>query len=76
MNSKVAFGIVIIFLGVVTMVGSATGQEAVMLSALFYGNNGLVTSSGGAAAKPKSSSIVSTVTGIVGGELKAFPFIP
>ena len=65
MDSKVAFGIVIIFSGLVQIVGAVTGNEAAMIAAL--GDPTLLsTSSGGAPAKPKTSSIVSGILGTLG----------
>lgn len=61
MDSKGAIGIVLVFLGLVQIVGSATGNEAAMLAALF--DPTLLQTGGGAPAKPKASSIVSGFVG-------------
>ena len=61
MDSKAAIGVVVVFAGLVQVVGAITGNEAAMIAALFSPT--LLSTGGGSAAINKPSNIVSGLRG-------------
>ena len=72
MDSKGAIGIVVIFAGLVQIVGSVTGNEAAMLAALF--DPSLLNTSSG--KPPVKQSVASGVWGTIGNIASHITVIP
>lgn len=63
MTGKGGFGLVLIALGIVQMIGAATGNEAAMLGALFQPQD--LTSSSGGKVQPRSSGFNSFMGDVI-----------
>lgn len=65
MDSKGAFGAIIVFAGLVQIIGAVTGNEAPMIAALV--DSSILTSTSGNPATPQKSSVTGILQGAVGG---------